>query len=186
MGVDPEHFHLIAPYENNPRKWLKQDWIDQYSGDTFRITTLGHHGNRWTARVKTYGEVLKDYEYHPEAKCADVEGKPCDKQTVGLLQRRHVQIGRIRPIGKESNSLEDVESGLVHAERNVYIEYPDARDDEWEAEIRPALKKVPLKVLVKMSGMSRRALIDARAGRSRPHRKNRELLVPILKKLGFL
>jgi len=26
-GVDPERFHLIAPYESDPRRWLKMDWV---------------------------------------------------------------------------------------------------------------------------------------------------------------
>ena len=57
---------------------------------------------------------------------------------------------------------------------------------EWQTKILPTLKKITLKSLAEKSGMSRRALIDARAGRSRPHRKNRERLVSILKKLGLI
>ena len=59
-------------------------------------------------RVKTYGDVVTGYEFHPEAKCADALGNPCDRQTTGLLQRRHIKIDQIKCIGKESNSLEDV------------------------------------------------------------------------------
>jgi hypothetical protein len=29
IGTNPEHFHLIAPYDNNPTRWLKLDWISQ-------------------------------------------------------------------------------------------------------------------------------------------------------------
>jgi hypothetical protein len=29
VGADPERFHLISPYELNPKRWLKNDWIDQ-------------------------------------------------------------------------------------------------------------------------------------------------------------
>jgi hypothetical protein len=53
-GVNPERFHLIAPYDADSRQWLKKTWIDQYSGNEYRITTTGHHGDRHTARVKTY------------------------------------------------------------------------------------------------------------------------------------
>ena len=120
LGVDEEHFHLIAPYESDPRQWLKRDWIDQYSGNRYRITTAGSHGTRRAARVKTYGDVLREYEYHPEAKCADADGNPCSKQTVGLLQRRHIRLDELKYIGKESNSLEEVESGLNPAEESVY------------------------------------------------------------------
>ena len=31
IGADPERFHLIAPYETDPRKWETMRWIDQYS-----------------------------------------------------------------------------------------------------------------------------------------------------------
>jgi hypothetical protein len=185
-GTDPERFHLIAPYQSNPKHWLKMPWTEQYSGNTYGITTVGYHGNRHTARVKTYADVLREYEFHPEAKCADIEGNPCGKQTIGLLRRRHIRIEQIKYIGKESNSLEDVESGLVHSAQSVYTEYPDPRRDEWQTKILPALKKVPLRILVGKSGMSRRALMNARAGRSRPHRKNREMLAAvILQRLGL-
>jgi len=129
---------------------------------------------------------LREYEFHPESKCADADGKPSGKQTVGLVQRRHIQVDEIKCIGKESNSLEDVESGLVHSAQNVYTEYPDPRRDEWETTIRPALKKIPLSHLVKMSGMSRSAPKEMRAGRSRPHQKNQELLTAIVQRLGSI
>jgi hypothetical protein len=44
-GVNPERFHLIAPYEANSREWLKKTWIDEYSGNDYKITTTGHHGD---------------------------------------------------------------------------------------------------------------------------------------------
>jgi hypothetical protein len=75
--------------------------------------------------VKTYGDVLQEYEFHPEAKCADAKGDACGEQSVGLLQRRHIQVGQIKYIGKESNNLEAVEAGLVHSPQNVYTEYTD-------------------------------------------------------------
>jgi hypothetical protein len=183
IGVSPERFHLIAPYESNPRKRQNSAWIDQHSGKSYRIATVGQHGSRDCARVKTYRDVLRDYEFHPEAKCADSNGNPCGKQTIGLLQRRHIRIGWVRYIGKESNSLEEVESGFVHSEQNVYTEYVDPRRDEWATKIQPALKEVPLKLLVRKcrGHLSRRAIIDLRAGRSRPHAKNRRLLEAVLK-----
>lgn len=182
--VNPERFHLIAPYDKNPKNWLEKDWIDEYSEKSFGIKTWGHHGDRNTARVKTYGEVIEEYEFHAESKCADANGYTCDKQTVGLLQRRHVRIDQLKFIGKESNSLESVESGLEHTEKNVYTEYVDPKRDEWATKILPALKKVPLKRLVQgcCGQLSRRAIIDLRAGRSRPHRRTLELIASILGK----
>lgn len=182
-GADPEHFHLIAPYSNDPTQWLRNDWTDQYSGNSYRITTTGHSGNRRTALVKTYGDVLCEYGFHPEAKCADADSNPCDKQTIGLLHRRHIRVEIVRFIGKESNQLEAVDAGLVHFDGEIYTEYVNRSRDEWTLKILPALRQVPLVELIRASGLSKRALMDIRAGRSRPHFSNRTHLVAILREL---
>src|ERR1700733_5501523 len=135
---------------------------------------LALHGGGQVARVKSYGDVLLEYEYYPESKCADSDGNICSKQTIGLLQRRHIRIDQIKYLGKKSNSLEEVDAGLVHSEQNVYTEFPDPRRDEWRTKILSALRTIPLTVLEEMSELSRRVLIDIRAGRSRLHRKNHE------------
>ena len=70
----------------------------------------------------------------------------------------------------------------MHSEQNVYTEYADPKRDEWTIKIQPALKRVRLNKLVNEVGsrLSRRQLIELRAGRSRPHRRNRELLAKIV------
>jgi hypothetical protein len=176
VGTNPEKFHLIAPFESNSKKWLTTNWVDQYSGKQFRITTEKNYSSRATARVKTYGDVFTDYEYHPESKCADEDGNVCDRRTLGLLHRRHVRIGEIISIGKESNKLEEVDAGLVHSAEDAYTVYPDRKRDYWEKEIRPKLKSIPLSVLIKETGLSRRMLIKARNGHVRPHTRNQMLI----------
>lgn len=179
IGTNPQRFHLIAPYELDSKKWLDMEWIDQYSGKNYRINTLENYGTRYSARVKTYGDIVCNYEFHPEAKCADFDGKPCDKQTVGLLKRRKISFREIKFIGKESNFLEDVESGLIQSAESIYTEYPNAKRDEWETKIRPALKNIPLSFLIKKSKMSGSALKEIRAGRARPHLNNQQRLAKI-------
>jgi hypothetical protein len=161
------------------------EWTDQYTGNSYRITTANQAGRNF-ARVKTYGDILLEYELYPEAKCADSAGRSCGKQTIGLLQRRHVRIELLKFIGKESNSLEDVETGTVHSDKSVYAEYQDPQRGEWRTQILPALKKVPLALLASKCGekISRRALIHLRAGRSRPHRQNQELLASVVRQTG--
>jgi hypothetical protein len=51
------------------------------------------------------------------------EGHISGRRTVGLLQRRHIYIDSIRYIGKDSNSLEEVDAGLANSEQSVYTEY---------------------------------------------------------------
>jgi hypothetical protein len=90
--------------------------------------------------------------------------------------------------GKESNNLESVDEGTSHSEVNVYTEYLDPKKTEWLTKVQPALKKPSLQLLVKICGkrMSRRELIELRAGRSKPHRRTQELLMEILKDLGLI
>jgi hypothetical protein len=166
VGVNPEQFHLIAPYETDPRKWETMLWTNQYSneGTRYRITASGPHGSRRVARVKSYGDVLREYEYHPEAKCAGADGKPCGKQTVGLLYRRHVAIGGFDYIGKESNRLEQVEEGGVPAESDVYTTYDDPGRDEWEIKWLPLLRSLPVPMVL-ARGVSRATIYAVRAGR---------------------
>jgi hypothetical protein len=182
--ADPERFHLIAPYERDPRKWLQLPWIDQYSGEQYRISTTLAAGTKQIARVKSYGEVLEEYEFHEEAKCADAKGAPCGKQTVGLLQRRHVTIEwPPRFIGKETNKLEQVEEGGVPDASDVYTEYSDARRAEWGTLILPALRRVPIGVITAATGMSRRAVQRVRNGATRPYRRYGEALVSFARKI---
>ena len=143
-GVNPERFHLIAPVELDSGKWLKMLWIDQYSGEQFRITTEQNANTRRVARVNTFGGLIGEYAFHPESKYADEHGNPSDRQTIGLLQRRHVRIAEIVKIGKESNHLEEVDAGLIHSTDDVYTVYPDRTADHWERVVRPLLRKIPL------------------------------------------
>lgn len=101
-GVDPEKFQLIASYEPDPRKWLRAKWINRYDGTGHSITTHDDCGDSGVARVKSYRDVLDEYAAHPEPKSADLAGKPCGRNTPGLLRRRAVQAGSIYYVGKES------------------------------------------------------------------------------------
>jgi hypothetical protein len=186
LGIDPERFHLVAPYDADPTHWIDMPWIDQYTGEHYQITTEGFHGSRFVARVKTYGDVLREYEFHPGSKSADAKGRPSGKQTIGLLQRRHIRVAQIIYIGKESNNLEEVESGTIHSSQNVYTEYPDPRRDEWQTKILPALRRLPVAALMHLSGKSRSMLVRALAGRSRPRLRNRQLLASILRRFGAI
>ena len=183
IGADPEKFHLIAPYETDPRKWETMRWIDQYSkdGKRYRISTSAPHGSRTMARVKSYGEVLREYEYHPEAKCADATGAPCRKQTLGLLGRRHVAIDGFDYIGKESNKIEQVEEGGVPSESDVYTKFYDAQRDEWETKWLPMLRSSPVPRLLER-GVSRATIYAARAGRE-PYSGTRAKLIAALKRV---
>jgi hypothetical protein len=87
------------------------------------------------------------------------------------------------------HKIEDVESALVHSVQEVYTEYPpNPRRDEWQTRILPALKKVPLRRIVKMCDgqLSRREIIELRAERRRPQPRNQEMIAVWLQDLGLI
>ncbi|HKR82756.1 MAG TPA: hypothetical protein VJS37_01205 [Terriglobales bacterium] len=160
--------------------------VHRSDGEQYRITTEGFHGSRRKARVKTYGDVLNEYEFHPGSKSADSQGTPSGKQTIGLLQRRHIRVGQIIYIGKESNRVEEAEAGTIHSAQAVYTEYPDPRRNEWETKVLPALRRFPARVLMRLTNKSATMLKRTLAGQSQPRPRSRALLKAALHRIGAL
>jgi len=178
-GIDPQHFHLIAPYETDARRWQRMKWFDLYSGREFRITTRSTEtASATVARVRTYADVIAAYRVHRESKSLAPDGAPCDANTAGLLRRRAVRVQRdlIRFIGKESNRLEDIEAGFVHDIDDVLTEYMDSRRDAWERLILPVLRDVPRTALMRATGMSASEIRRVLNQRVRPRRRRRAQL----------
>jgi hypothetical protein len=175
-GVDSKKFQLIAPYSSDPRVLLNLPWIDRYSGKPFPITTRDDGDSR-VARVKSYRDVLEEYATHPEPKSADANGRPCSRSTRGLLARRHVHAATIYYVGKESNFLEEVESGLLHDQKEVQQKYLDPREDAWTRYVVPILNLMPRAELARVAGVSERFIQFLRnGGKRRPSRKIRAKL----------
>jgi hypothetical protein len=67
-GADPSRFHLVAPWSSDPAEWLDLPWFDLHSGQEFRVTTEDDFGSSGRVLLRTYRDVLNEYETHPEAK----------------------------------------------------------------------------------------------------------------------
>lgn len=128
------------------------------------------------ARVNTFRDVLAKYESHPEVKSLGPEGRPCDRATVGLPQRRPVRVGTITLIGKESNRLEEREAGeLTREEVDQWLTtYED--DDEWYRILVPRLRELGAEHVATSTRMSERRVRDIISGKALPHQAHRNLL----------
>ena len=149
----------------------------------FPITTLDG-GSSQAARVKSYRDVVEEYATHPEPKSAGPDGKPCGRSRRGLLRRRHVYAAyaaSIYNVGKESNFLEEVESGLLHDLDEVQEIYFDPRDDLWTKEILPILKRIPRAELARRAGVSERYIQLLRNGKRRPGNASAMRLIKLLR-----
>ena len=163
--VDPtQPFHLVAPYNPDPRQWLKLRWVDRYSGKSYRVTT-GDAMSEGVVRIKTYRDVVAEYRCHREHKSLAPDGRPCSPTTMGLLRRRPVEAIRVVYTGKESNRLEDVLHGLIADEDEVINEYRDPSNDPFVVFVVPVLRGMPRERLVALSGMHADSVKRILAGR---------------------
>jgi hypothetical protein len=172
-GVDPTRFHLIAPYEEDPAKYLELPWIDRFTGTAYRITVEDDFGASGTVLVKTYGDVFTSYIHHLEAKSLDSDGRPgCGS---GVLERRPVREGSRTYIGKEANRIEKVRMGLWHRLDDVLTDYGKARNP-WHSWVVPALKRIPLWWLAEETGLDRRTIQRLRNLQAEPRSANEDAL----------
>jgi hypothetical protein len=201
-GVQAERFQLVSPFELDARRWLRRPWYTLYpcrrrredgseealpAGSLFRASTrqVSEQVDDNSAIARTYGDVLDEYRHHPEAKFVGRDGSVCGPRTVGHLHRRAVFTSRdhVRLIGKESNRLEDVQSGLIHDHAQVITEYSDPVNGVWLSTVLPVLRMLPSAHAARESGLSVRSVNRAKAG-GIPAARNRELLTGATSRLA--
>ncbi|MBB5156604.1 hypothetical protein [Saccharopolyspora phatthalungensis] len=174
-GTDPQRFHLIAPYDSDPATWLDLPWRNRYDphGTTYRTTT-----ERWNyddhqyrdirpapddlVQLKTYRQILHQYRRRPEHKANGPDGKPCHSSTTGLLQRRTVRLARLHHIGKETNQLDEWQTGGISPD-HVLTDY-DSPNDALTDLVLPALASHTTQQLADHIGLSAREIERIRAG----------------------
>jgi hypothetical protein len=102
-NVDPEKFTLVAQFSSERDKWMNSKCINihDYQSPVYELTD-DYDGRR--AVVKNFFMLLDSYQNHPEAKSLGPDGKLCEFDTRGLLQRAHI-VANWPPvyIGKESD-----------------------------------------------------------------------------------
>lgn len=135
-----------------------------------RFTCLPPTAFRRT-QLQTFRDVIHEFRTHPEAKSCGPEGRPCDRQTVGLLGRRVVQETYIVHVGKEANKLEEVEAGLEQDPEVIYTEYQHPDRNEWRLVVLPMLRQMPQAELAKAAGLSVRRLRDVLGKTAQPRKR---------------
>jgi hypothetical protein len=69
-------------------------------------------------------DILDEYLAHPEPKSLAPYGSRCQRETSGLLGRRPLTPMMLTHLGKEANSLDEVEAGFVAELGEILNEYP--------------------------------------------------------------
>jgi hypothetical protein len=70
------------------------------SGQTYQGNVPDDEGgNEGNVRVKNCRDVIEEYATHPESKSLGPDGRPCHRQTVGLLRRHAIDIAEVMYVG---------------------------------------------------------------------------------------
>ena len=171
--VTASHVTPVAPYSTKPAGFLYLPWRNRVDGQTLAVTTK--RGVEPDAvRLKTYGDLFRDYRWHPEHKSGDPGGGVGLRFSTGLLPRRPVVAIGIRHIGKETNRLDEVAEGLLNVDDEVHLQYVDERG-EWKR-VLPLLRAIGVKDLAKRTGMSERTLRSRLNSGRMPRMEDRRVL----------
>lgn len=180
-GLTLDQLMPVAPYTSKPETFLALHWVNRADGQRIEVTTRPG-GEPGMVRLKTYRDVIAEYRTHSDIKSADPAGGQAHRGSRGVLARLHVEVTEVRHIGKESNHLDEEDSGGLLTRDEVYVEYRDERQ-EWLATLPKLLEvrdQLGLAALRKASGLSERALRDALSGRRLPRKNAREGLAGLL------
>jgi hypothetical protein len=124
---------LIAPNIDDPDQWFDAEYlnVNNPGGPTYRIYTrhMPKPSTPNAAMVKTWGDIVRDFAYHPESKFCDADGNTCTEETTGLLYRHHITPIVKQRIGKESSHLSETELQIEPGGMNgITIEYGTGTD----------------------------------------------------------
>ena len=94
---------LVTQFTKDRNAWKTAIHRDIATGDEYTLYDEDAPSTPNQIDAICYGGIIEQHRFHPEPKFCGSDGQPCGRNTRGLLERRHIQIGRKIPIRKESN-----------------------------------------------------------------------------------
>lgn len=165
IGTDPNRFMLIAPFSSNPEEWHRLPYVNVYDGKQYQ---LGKRGKRlpYEAEPKTYGDVVSQYRWHPEAKSLAPDGNICSSQTRGLLRRTPVTADGFRYIGKETDRRWEQGEDLSMVDPHLLEYHPNETARLiTDPVLQRDARRVSIRALARKACVSDRTVKAARKGR---------------------
>jgi len=105
-GVNPAdpHFTLITSFTSKREEWIRSKCINIHDcgSPTYRLK-FDYTDDGISVSPVNFYQLVESYQNHSAATSLGPDGKPCEFDTRGLLQRAHVVAGEHIKIGKESD-----------------------------------------------------------------------------------
>jgi len=104
-----------------------------------------------------FARLLIEYQEHPEAKSLAPDGKPCEADTSGLLQRARIIAGEFRYIGKETDRKWEKGDDISVQEFKT-TEYGRARKVVADAAMADRIRAIGIRKTLKLTKMSQHTI----------------------------
>jgi hypothetical protein len=164
VNADRNQFTLIQSWQSDTANWYEGWYLNIHDGKLYR---LGGPGSRKAseAEPKTYGDYLRQYQWHPEAKSLAPDGSSCSRKTEGLLRRMPVVATSLGYIGKESDRRWEQGEDMSLLESKVQEYRPNETDRlATDQALQHDAKQVSIRKLAKDAGVSQNTVKAARRG----------------------
>lgn len=165
VGVDPKAFTLIAPFTSDPSLWHGLKWVNLHDGKTYQLAEPGRR-LPFQAEARTYGDIVREYRWHPEAKSLGPDGSKCTARTAGLLKRTPVIAAReFATIGKETNRRWEREDDISLLDNDT-IEYRpnETKNLVTDMNLQRELQSRSTRAFAKVARVSRETIKAAKRG----------------------
>jgi hypothetical protein len=169
---------LVTPFTKDRDAWRTAIYRDIGTGEEYTLFDENIPNKPNQIDAICYGGIIEQHRFHPEPKFCGSDGQPCGRITRGLLERRHVQVGRKVPIRKEGNRRWQEGNDLSMLNGNEF-DQPDSTATEYvrmessrkhashaiaSAQLRKWLGRVPLELISYHIGIDRHTLRSVRDG----------------------
>jgi hypothetical protein len=88
-GVDPNKCTFVTSFSSEREQWMRSKCVNIHDPQSGVYELANEYDGR-SAVPKNFFMLLESYQNHPEAKSLAPDGKPCEFDTRGLLQRAHI------------------------------------------------------------------------------------------------
>lgn len=167
---------LVAPFSSKQDSWFNSQCINIYDGKRYKMVDYkqkitGHN----VVLPSQFERLVVEYHEHPEAKSLGPDGRPCQPNTKGLLQRTHVVAGDIRYVGKETDRKWEEGEDLSVLEFRAN-EYGRSRSVIADHAFAAKIREVGIRETMRLTGMSQHT-IEKIANRERVKRSTHKVVL---------
>ncbi len=164
-GYDRSNFKFITPFSSDRRKWKKLTGVNLCDGRSYGMEMFPS-GKQEKVVPESFRVILRLYLRRPESKSLAPDGTPCVADTQGLLRRASIVAGQIIPVGKETDRRWEQGEDMSLLDFKVLEYRPSGKLVIADASLRDELAKLPLRELMRRTGLSQKALYAILRGKA--------------------